>query len=62
MFESPAFQPFEEDVMTIVQEMGEKPLTRGSLVLVMLRSAEGDQVAAFVALIMRYKMELVWEQ
>ncbi len=37
--------------MTTLQEMGEQPLTLDSLVLIMLKSADGsDQVAAFVAL------------
>ncbi len=49
--------------MATLQEMGEQPLTADSLVPIMLKNAEGwDQVAAFVALTMRRKMEIVWER
>ncbi len=48
--------------MTTLQDMGEQPLTPDSLVLIMLKSADGwDQVAAFVTLTMRCKMEIVRE-
>ncbi len=48
--------------MTTLQEMGEQPFTPDSLVPIMLKSADGwDQVAAFVALTMRRKMEIVQE-
>ncbi len=43
--------------------MGEPPPTLDSLVPIMLKSAEGwDQVAAFVALTMRRKMEVARER
>ncbi len=46
--------------MTTLQEMGEQHLTLDTLVLIILKSAdEWDQVAAFVALTMYYKMEIV---
>ncbi len=49
--------------MTALEKMGEPPLTPDSLVPIMLKSAEGwDQVAAFVALTMRRKMEIAWER
>ncbi len=49
--------------MTTQQEMGEQPLTPDNLVPIMLKSADGwDQVAAFVALTMRRKMEIAWER
>ncbi len=49
--------------MTTLQEMSEQPLTRDSLVPIMLRSADGwDQVAAFGTLTMRYKMEIAQER
>ncbi len=54
-----ALQLFREDVMTTLQEMSEEPLTPGSLVSIMVRSAKGwEQVAAFVILTMHHKMEL----
>ncbi len=44
--------------MTALEKMGELPLTPDSLVPIILKSAEGwDQMAAFVALTMRRKME-----
>ncbi len=49
--------------MTTLPEMGEQPFTPDSLMPIMLKSADRwDQVAAFVALTMRRKMEVVWEQ
>ncbi len=49
--------------MTALKKMGEPPLTPDSLVPVMLKSAEGwDQVAAFVTLTMRHKMEIAQER
>ncbi len=49
--------------MTTLEKMGEPPLTPDSLVLIMLKSAGGwDQVAAFVALTMRRKMEIARER
>ncbi len=46
--------------MTTLQEMGEELFIRDNLVLIMLTSIERwDQVAAFVALTMHHKMELV---
>ncbi len=48
-----------EEAMTALEKMGEPPLMPNSFVQIMLKSAEGwDQVAAFVALTMRYKMEI----
>ncbi len=48
--------------MTALKKMGEPPLTPDSLVPIMLKSTEGwDQVAAFVALTMRHKMEIARE-
>ncbi len=45
--------------MTTLEKMGEPPFMPDSLVPIMLKSAEGwDQVAAFVALTMRRKMEI----
>ncbi len=53
---------YREEAMTALEKMGEPPLTPDSLVPIMLNSAEGwDQVAAFVALTMRRKMEIAWE-
>ncbi len=49
--------------MTTLQEMGEQPLTLDSLVLIMQESTDGwGQVAAFVALTMCCKIEIVREQ
>ncbi len=49
--------------MTALEKMGEPPLIPDSLVPIMLNSAEGwDQVAAFVAMTMRHKMEIVRER
>ncbi len=49
--------------MTTLQEMGEQPLTPDSLVQIMLKSADGwDQAAAFVALTMCRKIEIVRER
>ncbi len=63
LFECPAFQLYWEEAMTALEKMGEPPLTPDSLVSIMLKSAEGwDQVAAFVALTMRRKMEIAWER
>ncbi len=46
--------------MTTLQEMGEQPLTPDSLVPIILKSADvWDQVAAFVALTMCHKMEIL---
>ncbi len=43
--------------------MGEQLLTQDSLVPIMLKSVDRwDQVAAFVALTMRCKMETVWDR
>ncbi len=48
--------------MTALEKMGEPPLTPDCLIPIMLKSAEGwDQVATFVALTMRRKMEIVRE-
>ncbi len=48
--------------MTALEKIGELPLTPDSLVPIMLKSAERwDQVAAFVALTMRRKMEIAQE-
>ncbi len=53
----------QANVMTTLQEMCEQSLTPDSLLPIMLRSADGwDQVAAFVALTMRPKTEIEWEQ
>ncbi len=41
LFEYLAFQLDQEDVMTTLQETGEQPLTQDSLVVIMLRSADG---------------------
>ncbi len=49
--------------MTTLQEMGEQPITPDSLVPIMLKSTDGwDQVAAFVTLTTRRKMEIAWER
>ncbi len=49
--------------MTALEKMGKPPLTPDSLVPIMLKSAEKwDQVAAFVALTMRRKMEIAQER
>ncbi len=59
LIECLAFQLYQEEAMTTLQEMGEQPLTTDSLVPTMLKSADRwDQVAAFVALTMRRKMEI----
>ncbi len=48
--------------MTALEKMGERPLTPDSLIPIMLKSAEGwDQVAAFVAMTTRRKMEIARE-
>ncbi len=48
--------------MTTLQEMGEQSLALGSLVPIMLNSADGcDQVATFIALTMHRKMEKAQE-
>ncbi len=48
--------------MTTLQEKSEKPLTSDHLVPIMLKSIDGwEQVAAFVTLTMRRKMETAWE-
>ncbi len=61
-FECPAFQLYQVDVITTLQEMGEQPLTVDSLVLIMLKSADRwDQVATFVALTMHRKMKIALE-
>ncbi len=63
LFECPVFQLYWEDAMTTLQVMGKQPLTPYSLVPIMLRSTEGwDQVATFVTLTMRRKMEIVQER
>ncbi len=63
LFECLAFRLYWEDAITTLQDMGEEPLTPDSLVPIMLKSADSwDQVAAFVALTMCHKMEIVWEQ
>ncbi len=60
LFECPGFQLYRYDEMTILQEMCEQPLTSDSFVPIMLKSPDGwDQVAVFVALTMRHKMEIV---
>ncbi len=61
LFESLAFQRYQEDVMSTLQEKSEQPLTLDNLVTIMLRSAEGWNQIVFVALTMFHKMELVWE-
>ncbi len=49
--------------MIALEKTGELPLTSDSLVPIMLKSAEGwDQVADFVALTMRCKMEIARER
>ncbi len=49
--------------MTALEKMGKSPLTPDSLVPIMLKSAEvWDQVATFVALTLRCKMEIVRER
>ncbi len=49
--------------MTTLQKMGEQPLTPDSLLSIILKSADGwDQVAAFLALTMRCKMEIAQER
>ncbi len=63
LFECLAFQLYWEDVMTTPQKMGEQPITPDSLVPIMLKSTDGwDQMAAFVTLTMRHKMEIAWER
>ncbi len=63
LFECPAFQRYPEDVMTTLQKKGEQPLTLDSLVTIMLKSTAGwDQVAAFVALTIHRKIEIVRER
>ncbi len=48
--------------MTALEKMNESPLTPDSFVPIMLKSAEGwDQVATFVTLTMRRKMEIAQE-
>ncbi len=62
LFKCKAFQLYREDAMTNLQEMGEQPFTPDSMVPIMRKSAEGwDQVAIFVTLTMRHKMEIVQE-
>ncbi len=62
LFACPAFQLFQEDVMTTLQEMVEKPLHQ----IVWSQSCQStkiwDQVATFVAMTMRHKMKLVQVQ
>ncbi len=49
--------------MTTLQQMGEQPLIPDSEVSIMLKSADRwEQLAAFVALTMHRKMEIVREQ
>ncbi len=63
LFGCTAFQLYQKDAMTTVQKMGEQPLTPDSLVSIMLKSTDGwDEVATFVALTMRCKMEIVQER
>ncbi len=64
LFEYPAFQLYQEDMITTLQEIGEQPLTPDNLVpMIMLKSADRqDQVVAFVALTMHSKIEIVREQ
>ncbi len=63
LFECPAFQLYQVNAVTTLQEMGEKPFTTDSLVPIMLKSAHvWDQVAAFVTLTMHHKMEIVQER
>ena len=63
LFECPAFTQQREEAMTALQEMGEQPLTPESLVPTLLRSRAGwDLVAAFVASVMRSKMESARER
>ncbi len=62
LFECPAFWLYREEAMTALEKMGEPPLMPDSLIPIMLKSTEGwDQVAAFVALTMRRKMEIARE-
>ncbi len=62
LFECPAFWLYREEAMTALEQMDKLPLMPDSLIPIMLKSAEGwDQVAAFVALTMRRKMEIVRE-
>ncbi len=62
LFECLAFQLYWEEAMTALQKTGQLPLTRDSLVPIMLKNAEGwDQVAAFITLTMRHKMEIAQE-
>ncbi len=62
LLECPAFQLYQEDVRTTLQKMGEQFLTQDSLIPIILKSSDGwDQVAAFVTLAMRCKMEIPWE-
>ncbi len=63
LFEWPAFRLYWEEAMTALEKMAKPPLTPDSLVLIMLKSAEGwDQVAAFVAVTMHRKMEIARER
>ncbi len=39
LFERPGFQLYWEDAMSILQEIGEPPLTQDSLIPIMLKSA-----------------------
>ncbi len=49
--------------MTTLQEMGEWSLTLDSFVPIMLKSTDRwDQVAAFVTMTMRHKMEIAQKQ
>ena len=58
LFECPAFNDIREEAQRSISALGEEPLTPESLVPVMLRSSTGwDQVAAFVAAVLRKKME-----
>jgi len=63
LFECPAFTQQSEEAMTALQEMGEQPLTPDTMVPTLLRSEAGwDRIAAFVASVMRSKMESAWER
>ncbi len=63
LFECPAFRLYREEAMTALEKMGKLPLTPDSLVQIMLKSTEGwDQVAAFVTLTMRHKMDIMRER
>ena len=58
LFECPAFTQQREEAMATLQEMSKEPLTPESLVPTLLRSkARWDLVAAFVASVMRSKIE-----